>query len=110
VRAICRGWEDAPAGAVIQLRLLARLFRIVLTGRAPELVPYYPCLGGTAPPAEAWPVVRPVLAGHVDELREALEVAPQTNEVGRSTALLVGLPSPPRRQQRPGLVGVSVPG
>ena len=91
VRTICRGWENAPTGAVVQLRLLAGLFRIVLTGRAPELEPYYPCLGGDAPPSEAWPKVRPVLSAHVDELRAALDVAPQTNEVGRSTALVVGL-------------------
>lgn len=91
VRDICAGWEQAPAGAVIQLRLLAGLFRVVLTGRADELLPYYPCLGGTADPAHAWPRVRPVLSEHVAELHDALEIAPQTNEVGRSTALLVGI-------------------
>ncbi|HEU4547110.1 MAG TPA: DUF2332 domain-containing protein, partial [Microlunatus sp.] len=32
-----------------------------------------------------------MIAGHVDELHDALAVAPQTNEVGRSAALLVGL-------------------
>ncbi len=91
VRDICRGWDDAPEGSVVQLRLLGGLFRIVLTGRAPQLVQFYPCLGGDAPPDQAWPVVRAVLAAHRDELHEALEVAPQTNEVGRSTALLVGI-------------------
>jgi hypothetical protein len=91
VREICAGWEDAPAGSVVQLRLLAGLFRLVLRGEAPELLAYYACLGGTAPPQEAWPEVRRVLAVHVPELREALEVAPQTNEPGRSSALLVGL-------------------
>ncbi len=91
VRDICRGWEDAPQGAVVQLRLLGGLFRLVLTDRAPELVPFYPCLGGNEAPAEAWPHVRRVLGGHVPELRRALDVAPQTNETGRSTALLVGL-------------------
>jgi hypothetical protein len=91
VRRICAGWEDAPEGAVVQLRLLAGLFRIVLTGRAPELVPFYPCLGGTAPPEAAWPAVRAVLKAHEGELHDALDTAPQTNEVGRSTALLVGL-------------------
>jgi hypothetical protein len=54
-------------------------------------VPYYPCLGGEEPAADAWPKVRPVLAAHVEELHAALEIAPQTNETGRSTALLVGL-------------------
>lgn len=91
VREICAGWEDAPAAAVVQLRLLAGLFRIVLTGGAPELVAYYPSLGGTAPPAEAWPRVRRVLTARVEELHNALDIAPQTNEVGRATALLVGL-------------------
>jgi hypothetical protein len=90
-RSIYAGWEDAPVGAVVQLRLLAGLFRIVLSGRAPELEPFYPCLGGTADPADVWPIVRAVLAGHVDELRDALMIAPQTNEVGRANALLVGL-------------------
>lgn len=91
VRAVCAGWEAAPPGSVLQLRLLGGLFRIVLTGRAPQLEPYYPCLGGTAAPADAWPLVRSVLAEHVEELRDALTVAPQTNEVGRSNALLVGI-------------------
>ena len=91
VRQICRGYEDASSGAVIQLRLLAGVFRIVLTGRADQLLPYYPSLGGTAAPAEAWPVLREVIAANVDELHEALEIAPQTNEVGRSAALLAGL-------------------
>lgn len=91
VRDIFAGYEHAPAGSVLQLRLLAGLFRIVLTGRAPELEPYYPCLGGTASPSDAWPIARAVLAAHVPELRDALEIAPQTNEVGRANALLAGL-------------------
>ena len=88
---VVRGYEEAPAGAVIQLRLLAGIFRLVLTGRAPELQPYYACLGGTGSPDTAWPVMRRVIADHPDELHEALAIAPQTNEVGRSVALLVGL-------------------
>ena len=67
------------------------MFRLVLTGQAPELQPFYPCLGGREPPAGVWPVLRPVIGRHVEELREALIVAPQTNEVGRSPALLGGL-------------------
>lgn len=90
-REVVRGYEDAPTGAVVQLRLLAGLFRLVLTGRAPTLRTYYPCLGGTADPAGVWPVARPVVAAHVAELHDALAIAPQTNEVGRSVALLVGL-------------------
>jgi hypothetical protein len=91
VREIWRGSEDAPPGSVVQLRLLAGLFRIVLTGRAPELVGFYPCMGGERRAIEAWPVVRPVLGTFTAELRHALDVAPQTNEVARSSALLVGI-------------------
>lgn len=91
VREICRGWEDAPAGAVVQLRLLAGVFREVLLGKAPELVRYYPCLGGTAEPDGVWPGMREVMERSVPALRAALSVAPQTNEVGRSCALVVGL-------------------
>jgi hypothetical protein len=90
-RLVCRGYENAPHAAVIQLRLLAGVFRLVLTGRAPTLGPYYPCLGGTDPASQAWPVMREVIAAHTAELNEALTVAPQTNEVGRSAALLAGL-------------------
>ena len=91
VRVACRGYENAPRGAVIHLRLLAGVFRLVLTGRAPELVAFYPCLGGNAPASEAWPVMREVIGAHVDEMQTALAIPPQTNEVGRSAALLAGL-------------------
>lgn len=88
---IVRDWQDAPRGSVVQLRLLAGVFRIVLTGRAPSLEPYYPCLGGTEPPQDVWPAMQAVLSEHSDELRQALQIAPQTNEVGRSVPLLAGL-------------------
>ncbi len=91
VRVACRGYENAPRGAVIHLRLLAGVFRLVLTDRAPELVAFYPCLGGSAPASQAWPVMREVIGAHVDEMHAALAIPPQTNEVGRSAALLAGL-------------------
>jgi hypothetical protein len=91
VRTICTGYEQAPSGSALPLRLLAGVFRLVLTDQAPELVPFYPCLGGQADPELAWPVLRSVMARHPAELRAALETPPQTNEVGRSVALLAGL-------------------
>lgn len=90
-RQVFAGYEDAPNGSAVQLRLLGGVFRLVLTGRAPQLVPFYPCLGGTANPADVWPVLRAVLDEHTEELNGALEIPPQTNEVGRSAALLAGL-------------------
>src|SRR3954454_8449313 len=88
---ICRDWADAPTSAIVQLRLLAGIQRLVLTGQAPELVRYYPNLGGTESAENAWPHFEPVLREHVAELRAALEIAPQTNEPGRSVPLLIGL-------------------
>jgi hypothetical protein len=35
--------------------------------------------------------MREVIAAHVTELNQALTIAPQTNEVGRASALLAGL-------------------
>jgi hypothetical protein len=91
VRAICAGREDGPAGEAVQLRLLGALHRLVLTGRAPELVPYYRSSGGRAEPAHVWPAARAVLVRSSQELVEGLAVPPQTNEVGRAAPLVLGL-------------------
>ncbi|HEX4728066.1 MAG TPA: DUF2332 domain-containing protein [Jatrophihabitans sp.] len=91
VAEICRDWLTAPSSAIVQLRLLGGIQRLVLERRAPQLVSYYPNLGGTDSPENAWPVFEPVLRAHVEELRAALELAPQTNEPGRSVPLLVGI-------------------
>jgi hypothetical protein len=96
-RELFEGWEDVPARQFPQLRLLAGLFRIVLRGEAPQLVRYYPALGGDADPGDAWADVRPVLLAHRSELRDSLAEAPQTNEPGRAAALLVGLTEALRR-------------
>lgn len=91
VAEICRDWLTAPAAAIVQLRLLGGVQRLVLQRRAPQLVSYYPNLGGTGSPEDAWPVFEPVLREHVEELRAALDLAPQTNEPGRSVPLLAGI-------------------
>lgn len=91
VREICAGWENASEADVIQLRFLGGLHRLVLTGNAPELVPYYPNLGGTRAPEGAWEVAASVVAEHRTTLRAALGVVPQTNEVGRTVPLVLAL-------------------
>ena len=88
---ICRDHLDATRDEAIQLRLLAAIFRIVLRGDAPQLAPFYPCLGGALPPEGAWQTLRPLLVAHTDELSASLDKAPQTNEVGRSACLAIGL-------------------
>ena len=96
-RELFEGWEEADARQFPQLRLLAGLFRIVLRGDAPQLEGFYPALGGDLDHHEAWGFVRPVLAAHVEELRQSLAEAPQTNEPARSVALLVGMSEAVRR-------------
>lgn len=91
VATIGRDHLSPQRGQAMALRLLAGLFRVVLRGDAPELEQFYACLGGTADPKDAWPLVRPVLAAHAEELRAALDAPPQTNEVGRSACLAIGL-------------------
>lgn len=98
VREILAGREDAPPGDMVQLRLLAGIHRIVLRGDAPELAAFYPSVGGTADRYAVWPALEPVLRSHVAELRLGLDVAPQTNEVGRTIALLAGLSEAVRRR------------
>src|SRR5262245_6182968 len=49
-------------GAALALRLMAAVHRLVLTGRAPELAPYYPSAGGDAPREGAWSFFRALLA------------------------------------------------
>lgn len=98
---VCRDALDSPRSEAVGLRLLAGVFRIVLRGDAPELVRFYPCLGGTADPQQAWPPVREVLVAHEQELRQALDLPPQTNEVGRSACLAVALFEAVRRHGMP---------
>ena len=91
VRTLCPGWHPGPEDAAVHLRILAAVFREVLGGRAPELVPFYACLGGSADPGDVWPTMRAVIARSADRIRASLDTPPQTNEVGRSAALVVGL-------------------
>jgi hypothetical protein len=89
--AILSGHEDAPSRHAVPLRLLGGLHRLVLDGRAPELRRWYPSTGGDWDAANAWPEILRTAAGHADPLRAALHQPPQTNEVGRSAALIGGL-------------------
>jgi hypothetical protein len=90
VAAIFAGDRVTPQSAP-ELRLLAALHQLVLGGGAPELAPYFPSAGGTAPPAGAWAVARRVLAEHAAFVRERAGDAVQTNEPGRCAALYGGL-------------------
>jgi hypothetical protein len=89
--AILSGHEEDPSRDAVPLRLLGGLHRLVLDGRAAQLRRWYPSIGGTWDAGPAWPEILGVAAGHSDALRSALDQPPQTNEVGRSAALIGGL-------------------
>jgi hypothetical protein len=72
------------------LQLMGAVHRLVLEGRAPRLAPFSPSAGGTADAAQAGPVLIETIAEHARELPELMHRPIQTNEVGRSAALLVG--------------------
>lgn len=89
--AVLSGHEDDPSRDAVPLRLLGGLHRLVLDGRAPVLRRWYPSTGGTWDAGSAWPEIKLAAAAHAESLRAALGQPPQTNEVGRSAALIGAL-------------------
>lgn len=89
--AVLAGHDDDPARLALPLRLLGGVHRLVLDGRAPALRRWYPSTGGHWDGPAAWPDIGRAAADHQGFLRGALQQPPQTNEVGRSAALIGGL-------------------
>ncbi|MEY3733660.1 MAG: hypothetical protein RL347_1019, partial [Actinomycetota bacterium] len=90
LRSLLAPYADARLGDMIPLRLFAAVQRLALQRRAPEVALYLPTLGGTAPVDHEDRMCRVLLAAiyeHRDEIAEALERVPQTNEVGRAVGL-----------------------
>ena len=87
---VLTGFEEEHGGSALALRFMGAVHRLVLTGRVPELAPRYPSVGGDGDPAAAWPAFQQALIDHRGEVRDLLDRGCQTNEVGRSAALLGG--------------------
>jgi hypothetical protein len=89
------GHLEDRVGSALALRMLGGVHALALSGQAPELAACYPSTGGTKDLGPdsivAWTAFRQTLAGHRDAIRAWLDRPPQTNEVGRATALLGGL-------------------
>lgn len=89
------GHGDDPGPSALALRLLGAVHRLVLGGNRPgavsELAVCYPSVGGVYDGERAWPAFVQVLRSCADEVRAGLDRSPQTNEVGRSAALLGAL-------------------
>lgn len=88
---VLAGHEDDPWPAALGLRLLGGLHRLVLDGHAPALRRWYPSTGGQWDTAAAWDDIVDVARAQIAPLRTALDRPPQTNEVGRSAALIGAL-------------------
>jgi hypothetical protein len=85
------GHEDDPIDTAIALRLVGGLHRLVFGGNAPALNRWYPSAGGSWDAEAAWADVTDAAVAHRAGLRAALDRVPQTNEVGRSAALIGAL-------------------
>jgi hypothetical protein len=100
-RTVLEPYAADPPGAALPLRFAAALHRLVLTGQAPELAAHYPTVGGTQAPELAWAPARRVLEREAAQVRELTAQRCQTNEVGRTVPLLVGLAEVVRRTGGP---------
>jgi hypothetical protein len=90
VWAVLEPHESHPTESMLGLRLMAGAHRLALEGTAPRLASLYPSVGGQVDMNRVWPEFRALLAERREEL-SALTARPcQTNEVGRSAALVGG--------------------
>lgn len=88
---VLMGHEDDSGPSALALRFMGSVHRLVLERRVGALAASYPSVGGTWEPEPAWTAFRTLLADDPDAVREWLDRPPQTNEVGRTTALMAGL-------------------
>ena len=84
------GYESEHEWAALALRLMGAVHRLVLNETLPELAPHYPSVGGDGDASAAWPLFRQALIDHRPEIGRLVSRGCQTNEVGRSAALLGG--------------------
>ncbi len=89
--AVLAGHAEAPGPSAVALRLAGSVHRLVLERRAGAVAAYYPSVGGTWEGEGGWAAFRDLLATEPAAVGEWLDRAPQTNEVGRSAALMAGL-------------------
>ncbi len=95
-----RSWSGDPRASAdaLPLRLCGGLHAAVRSGNAPLLAGAYPP-NPLPDPAEMWPRLGVALA--MPKLAEWLDSPPQTNEVGRASALVSGLLAFSARYQAP---------
>jgi hypothetical protein len=94
-------YQDERGKSAVALRFMAAVHRLVLEGTLPELARHYPSTGGEGDAHNAWPAFRQALIDHEDHLRALVARPCQTNEVGRSAALLGGFLEIAHRTRKP---------
>ena len=88
-------WPGEPTRDALPLRLIGGLHALVLAGRAPDLSAVFE--GKETDPDAIEAVLARTLIAHDAELMPWLDGPPQTNEPGRSAALMTGLLEVARR-------------
>jgi hypothetical protein len=88
---VLSGHEDDPGPSALALRLLGSVHRLVLERRAGGLAAYYPSVGGHWNSHHGVPAFIELLDRESEAVQAWLDRPPQTNEVGRATALMGGL-------------------
>lgn len=87
-------FQDDPTAANLPLRVLGGLHYLAIAGRAPDLAAFFPSCGGDAAlganAGPAWEAALATMRREAPTMRRFLLGPPQTNEVGRSAALLPG--------------------
>lgn len=84
-------YRHRPLGDAVVLRLLAAVHELVLAGEGPDLARHYPSVGGSLDVATVGESFLAVVRRHEADLAPMLTRGVQTNDVGRSVPLLVGL-------------------
>src|SRR5438876_2429019 len=87
---LLKEFASDPPGYGLALRLMGAVHRLVLSGRAPVLEAFYPSMGGDANGGGAEKAFLSTLEHKRRVLRRLIRPHVQTNEVGRSAALLGG--------------------
>lgn len=92
--------RDDSFASALPLRFLAAVHWLVLGGEAPALAAHYPSAGGSPGPGLVEDFVAAVAARR-DAIEDRIHLGVQTNEVGRSAALVGGFVEVARRTGRP---------
>lgn len=81
-------WPGEPVRDVLALRLAGVLQMMARTGLAPRLVPFYPAGGSRQDTGAFAREIDAAVCANADFVRTFVSRPPQTNEIGRSAALM----------------------